>query len=307
MSKRGYLWRYGRIIQKVKQQPYVTKRELIQYLESETEHVRNVDDEIEVGISERTVERDLREIRNLVGISIKYIPAQRGYIIEGENAFGESTLMQLIEQFELYRSLNAAQKLEHVIYPEKERPRGMEHMTGLMYAIEKRLRIRFVYTKFWDDEPENRAGKPYALKEFNKRWYVLLQDDRDDRIKLFGLDRMNAPEVTNEHFTPVHLNVEEMFTHCYGITIPDNAEPQEVILAFTPLQAKYVKSLPLHHSQRIVSETPDELRISLHVYLTIELEKQILSYGEEATVIQPQELINRIEGRLEQTIGKYRK
>ena len=158
MSKRGYLWRYGRIIQKVKQQPYITKRELIQYLESETEHVKNLDDEIEVGISERTIERDLREIRNLAGISIEYSHARRGYHIEGENTFGESTLMQLIEQFELYRSLDAAKKLDHVIYPEKERPRGIEHMTGLMYAIEKRFRILFVYTKFWDDDPEERSG-----------------------------------------------------------------------------------------------------------------------------------------------------
>jgi len=71
MAKRGYLWRYGKIVQKVHKQPYITKSDLLKYLEAETENVKHLDDDIEVGLSARTLERDLREIRNLVGISIE--------------------------------------------------------------------------------------------------------------------------------------------------------------------------------------------------------------------------------------------
>ncbi len=306
MSKRGYLWRYGKIVDKVKQQPYITKTDLLQYLESETENVKHLDDEMEVGISARTLERDLREIRNLVGIGIEYSRSMRGYYIEGDNVFGETALLRMVESFEMFHSLNVAQDLENVVYPEKERPQGMEYLYGLIHAIKNRICVRFVYTKYWDDESRTRSGKPYAIKEFNRRWYVLLQDDGDKRLKVFGLDRMSALEITSERFSASpQPDVEAMFAPCFGVTIPANAEPQEVILAFTPLQAKYVKSLQLHHTQKVVSETEDELRISLNVYLTFELEKQILSYGEEVKVIRPQILADTIRERLEKTLKRY--
>ena len=92
MAKRGYLWRYGKIVQKVQKQPYITKTELLQSLERETENVKYLDDEIEVGLSARTLERDLREIRNLVGISIEYSHAKRGYYIKGDKVFGEKAI-----------------------------------------------------------------------------------------------------------------------------------------------------------------------------------------------------------------------
>jgi len=306
MAKRGYLWRYGKIVQKVQKQPYITKTELLQYLASETESVKYLDDEIEVGLSVRTLERDLREIRNLVGISIEYSYSRRGYYIEGDHVFGEKALISMVEAFEMFRSLNMAHDLTNVVYTEKERPQGMEQMYGLIHAIKNRLRIRFVYSKFTDENSGNRSGNPYALKEFNRRWYVLLQDDGDKKLKVFGLDRMSALEITSERFpaTP-QPDVEAMFAHSFGIILPTNEQPQEVIIAFTPLQAKYVKSLPLHHTQKIVSETADELRISINVYPTFDLEKQILSYGEEAKVIQPVMLAERVKERLKKTLERY--
>jgi len=306
MSKKGYLWRYGKIVQKVQRQPYVTKSELLQYLGKEMEYVRTPH-ELEVGISARTLERDLREIRNLAGISIEYSYLQRGYYIEEDNAFGEKTLRNMVESFEMFHSLNVTQGLENVVYPEKERPNGTEHMYGLIHAIKNRLRIRFVYTKFWDDKPTQRCGKPYALKEFKRRWYVLLHDEGDNRLKVFGLDRMSALDITSEQFPAVpQPDVEAMFAPCYGVTIPAAAQPQLVIITFTPFQAKYVKSLPLHPTQKIVSETADELRISLNVYPTIELIRQILSYGEEAKVIQPLTLVDTIKEILTITLEKYK-
>jgi len=307
MAKKGYLWRYGKIVHKVQQQPYITKAELLRYLEAETELVRHLDDEMEVGISERTLERDFREIRNLVGISIEYSHARRGYYIDVDTDFGKTALMRMVETFEMFRSMNMAQDLGNVLYSERERPKGMDQMYGLIHAIKNRLRIRFEYTKFTEETSSNRSGNPYALKEYNRRWYLLLQDDSDKRLKIFGLDRMGDLEITNERYPAASQpDVEAMFAHCFGITLPADEQPQEVILAFPPIQAEYVKSLPLHHSQKIVSETADELHVSINVYLTIDLEKQILSYGEEAKVIQPTVLAERIKGRLKKTLEQYK-
>jgi len=72
------------------------------------------------------------------------------------------------------------------------------------------------------------------------------------------------------------------------------------------MQTKYIKALPLHHSQRIISETKDETIISIFVYPdTYELEQKILSFGESAKVIQPQILADRIKERLKNAVNRY--
>jgi len=313
MSKKGYLLRLGIIEQKVQKQPYITKSELLKYLEAEAENMKLLDDEIDVRISARTLERDLREIRNLMGINIEYSHTERGYYVEKDNFLGKMVLTGMVETFEIFRSLKMEQDLGNIIYLEKERPTGMEHLNKLIRAIKNRLRIRFEYTRYAVEHTEIHSGKPYALKVYERRWYLLMEED--GYIKTFGLDRMNDLEITSETFIPnSQIDVEAKFQHSFGITIPNNDEqPQEVILAFSAKSdspmvgapAKYVKSLPLHHSQKIVSETPDELRVSLNVYLTIELESKILWFGEGVKVIQPQKLADAVKDRLKKTLERY--
>ncbi len=136
MSKIGYFWRYSKMVHKVRQQPYISKSDLMAYLEKGLEHAHALDDTMTLGISARTIERDFREIRNLIGISIEYSHARRGYYIEEENTFGEMALMRMLESFDLYQSLNIAQDIDRIAFPEKERPQGLEHLCGLIHAIE---------------------------------------------------------------------------------------------------------------------------------------------------------------------------
>ncbi|HEY1008579.1 MAG TPA: WYL domain-containing protein, partial [Daejeonella sp.] len=69
-----------------------------------------------------------------------------------------------------------------------------------------------------------RQVHPYALKEFRGRWYILAKDLKDNRIKTFGLDRIQYLEITKKRFTfPSDLNVGELFRNCFGIINPDDA------------------------------------------------------------------------------------
>jgi predicted DNA-binding transcriptional regulator YafY len=307
MAKRGYLWRYSKIIQKVQQQPYISKSELQQYLDKELQNVKYLDDEMEVGCSNRTLERDFREIRNLWGVSIEYSRAERGYYIEDDNHLGKTALFEMVNAFELLRSVNMVRELENAVYPEMIQPQGTEKLYDLIHAIKDGVRICFEYTPFKYEKPCNHSGRPIALKEFERRWYLLLKEDGENTFKIFGLDRINNIEITQQKIIVEPFpDVEAMFAPCLGVTIPREAEPQEIIISFTPEQAKYVKSLPLHHSQKIISETDAETIISINVYLNAyELEQKILSFGDTAKVIQPQMLADKIKKRLKNAVNKY--
>jgi predicted DNA-binding transcriptional regulator YafY len=186
-------------------------------------------------------------------------------------------------------------------------PQGTEKLYDLIHAIKDGVRICFEYTPYKYEKPCNHSGRPIALKEFERRWYLLLKEDGENTFKIFGLDRINNMEITQQKITVEPFpDVEAMFAPCLGVTIPREAEPQEIIISFTPEQAKYVKSLPLHHSQKIISETDAETIISINVYLNAyELEQKILSFGDSAKVIQPQMLAKKIKERLKNAANKY--
>jgi len=131
------------------------------------------------------------------------------------------------------------------------------------------------------------------MKEFRGRWYLVARSVSDRKIKVFGVDRISNLEVTTKSFTyPLDFKLADYYKDAFGATRPDNQEPEEVILRFEPFQGKYIKTFPMHHSQRILADTTEELRISLLVMITYDLKMEIRMYGDTVTVIQPAGLLS---------------
>lgn len=283
------------IIKKLKIKPYCTYEELKDYIEYQLEYLQLLDDELNISFSKRTMQRDLREIRNLFGVDIAYSHYEKGYFItmdEAENL----NFQRMMEAFELFSSLNMAQNLQKSIHLEKRRPQGVENMHGLLHAIKNCLQVRFLYQKFWEDETTERHVCPLALKEYRNRWYVLAFEVGSDTVKTFGLDRLKKLEITSERFTyPTNYSVDAHFRHCFGIISPNDEKPHEVVLLFNKVQGKYIKSLPLHHSQRILEENESQVKISLNLFITFDLVMELLSYGNSMQVLHPQSLIKQIK------------
>ena len=104
-------------------------------------------------------------------------------------------------------------------------------------------------------------------------------------------------EITKKKFTyPSDVNPNEYFKNCFGIIASYESDPEEIILSFDPFQGKYIKSYPLHESQKILIDNETELRISLYLYETHDLIMELLSFGATIKVIQPNSLIETISG-----------
>ena len=96
-----------------------------------------------------------------------------------------------------------------------------------------------------------RVLKPLALKEFKNRWYLLAADEKDV-FKVFGLDRIKRLEITPNFFKAMSVDFESYFKDVFGIINSQGKPVEEVILTFTEFKGRYIKSLPLHHSQEIL-------------------------------------------------------
>lgn len=305
MSKRGYISRYLLILKKLKVKPYSTYEELQAYIENQFDFLQMQDDTLNIGFSKRTLQRDLKEIRNVFGIDIEYSKTNKGYYIS-QSETENMNFQRMIEAFDMFNSLNLAQDLTPFIHLEKRRPQGTENLYGLLHAIKNKLKIKFTYQKFWEEEVSQRLVEPYALKEFKNRWYILAKDSKDNNIKSFALDRLTNLEITTQHYQyPDNYSIEQSYRYCFGIISPNGADPQDIILSFDPFQGKYIKTLPLHETQEVLVDNAQETRIKLKLCLTHDLFMELLSFGDNMKVIEPKKLSDEIKEAHKKAYKQY--
>jgi predicted DNA-binding transcriptional regulator YafY len=305
MSKRGYISRYLLILKKLKVKPYSTYEELQTYIENQFDFLQMQDDTLNVGFSKRTLQRDIKEIRNVFGIDIEYSKSNKGYYIS-QSETENMNFQRMIEAFDMFNSLNLAQDLTPFIHLEKRRPQGTENLYGLLHAIKNKLKIKFTHQKFWEEESSQRLVEPYALKEFKNRWYILAKDSKDNNIKSFALDRLTNLEITTQTYQyPDNYSIEQSYRYCFGIISPNGSEPQDIILSFDPFQGKYIKTLPLHETQQVLADNDRETRIKLKLCLTHDLVMELLSFGDNMKVIEPKSLADEIKQAHKKAYKQY--
>lgn len=287
MSTTELLLRYIHIVNRVSKSP-ATFKEIDDYLTRQSAF-----QDYKFNISQRQFLRDLKKIGSILEIEIYYDPRQGVYLIN-EAEFSELSRRRL-EAFDTFNALKIGDSTSSLIHFEKRRPQGTENLFGVLHAIKNNLQINFTYQKFWEEQSTERSVHPLALKEFKNRWYILSKDVKDGAIKTFALDRLTTLDITSIKFKPSpDFDIEEQFRYCFGIISPTDEEPQEIILSFTPFQGKYIKSLPLHESQKILIDDKNELRIKLKLFVTHDLIMELLSFGDNMKVLQPDSLISHI-------------
>ncbi len=300
MSKHGTIRRYTLEIEKISRGQYPSFQEIKDYL---------FDHGFE--ISERTIQRDIEQIRYEFGIEIKYNRGRNGYFIDYENSVNSESFFGFLEIANtaelLTESLSESKDaLKYISFDQGGGLKGIENLAPLLKAIKEQREISFNHFNFYTGKQKKYTIKPYLLKEYQNRWYVVGLLGEKPEFLTFGIDRIENLEVKVESFTrDKNLNPVELFENTIGVVHSYNSL-QEVILSFTPTQGKYIKSLPLHKSQKILVDNNKELRISISVIPNYELKQLILMHGNTVKVIEPKWLADEIKENLAQTLQKYK-
>ena len=254
-------------------------------------------------ISKRTFQRDIEDIAKIFDAEIKYDYSRKVYYISEESPINN----RLMEAFDTFSALNSKERIPDILHFENRKPLGMDNLHGIIHAVKNNYKLKFYYQKYWEEEKHSRTVAPYALKEFNHRWYLIALNEEDQKFKIFGLDRVSELSITKLKFTSTSFNVQEYFRHCFGIIRPDGEDDkaEKVILEFDAFKGKYIKSLPLHHSQRILIDNEEVLKVELEVYLTHDFKMEILSHGHDVKVLEPNIFKEEIGNSLAENIKYY--
>lgn len=292
MAKREQIYRLMLIAELLKRKPKgITYQEAKEYLE-EKFHEKDWISELKFG--EKTFERDRKLILELLGLESAFARSSKTFkIIDDETEVDSENVFDNIMLIDAYRQ---AKGNSEIMLFEKRKARGLNHLNGLLHAIQNTKIISLQYKKFWDANSQKRILEPYALKEFNYRWYLLANErsSKNLKIKTFGLDRVSDLEISNSSFVRKTMNVDDLFKNSFGIISSLDEKPLEIILSFDAVQGKYIKSLPLHHSQEIISDDEDKLIVKLLLVPTFDFVQQILSHGELVEVVSPKSFRNQM-------------
>ncbi len=173
--------------------------------------------------------------------------------------------------------------------------KGAEHIPEIVDAIKNLEVIRIAYQSFDRNEPKEHWVEPYHLREYQHRFYLIgkSQKAKGGTLLTFALDRIVQLWPTSKHFDEKNFDDASYYRNAIGITVLEG-EPENVVLSFTPHQGKYIKSQPLHSSQQLLDDTPQECRISLNVVINPELQMMLLSYGANVKVLEPARLVQKM-------------
>ncbi len=291
MSKLIYFKRYLYVIDRLRSrssnftelQAYVIRK-----LENE-----DIDTPFEYSI--RTFERDKKDILTLFGISIEYNRKDKAYYID-EDEIEDQSVTRMIDVFSIHHALQEGNKLSPSVFLEKRKSLGTENIHGIIHAIQNGVMLKFTHQKHWKDDITQREVKPIAIKESQQRWYLIAWDKKDEKIKTFGLDRITDLIITDTKFKPISYNVEKEFKHAFGVETYEKEE--KILLEFTRQQGNYIKSFPLHESQRILEEDEESIWVEIYIHPTNDIKMELLKYGSNVKVVSPISLQNEMKKRI---------
>lgn len=217
--------------------------------------------------------------------------------------------MQSVEKIEEYvnlRNVFGNDDFLEIIETEKSLSQtGNEHLGTLLLSIREQKSLMMHYQGYGHTQVKHYEFNPYVLKEYRNRWYVTGKLTAKNTIQTFALERIKELIPTQTSFKrDTSFSPAVFFKHAFGISVFDY-EPQLVTLSFNPTEAPYIRSQPLHQTQKIITDTKEEFVITLNVIPSYELKAHILSYGDKVTIISPQNLLQEHLQTLKSSIKNY--
>lgn len=172
--------------------------------------------------------------------------------------------------------------------------KGIHFLTPLFNATVNERVLLVKYKDFKSPEPYEFIFHPHYLKQYNSRWFVFgLNADNQVSNWNLALDRIESLTETSQKYIHSKTDWEDYFFDLIGVTRPEGVDLQEIVLKFSSEAAPYVITKPIHASQKHISDATG-LEVKIKVIPNFELERLILSFGDQVKVISPQNFKERI-------------
>ena len=172
-------------------------------------------------------------------------------------------------------------------------------------AMQKNICTIIKYKKYGTGTIKEVKIEPYCIKLYHQRWYVLAHLPNDE-FRVYSFDRIQDISITEEPFAiPKNFNASEYFLESFGIVKDDTIPLERVVIRTFGKERYYMSDLPMHHSQKMISQGDGYADFELFLRPTLDFMGHLLSRSSQIKVLHPQWLIDKVRQMLEETVNRY--
>ena len=296
MAKQSVLKRYFLILEKIQNDKKANFKALQKYLEV-----------FDMRVSPRTLQRDIEQMRNEFGIEITYHRDQDFYFVDEDRSYTLKGFMAFIEMSltsELIQESISNQKflLEKIKFEPIHFLKGYQNLKVLINAIAQMRWVQFMYQNFTSNKNNSFKVMPGFLKRHENRWYLIAKVGK--KYFTFGIDRIENLKILTEKFEQKDIEYPTELDSIVGLNY-SKGKTERIVIQADVIQAKYLKALPLHSTQKVTHEHNSETIFEIHVIPNLELTQSILRLGNQVKLIEPAWLVEEVKEILKKSLSRY--
>lgn len=249
-------------------------------------------------INRQTFYRWRNDILDMFGIIIECrLKGGHKYYIENPEVLEEGVFSKwLMDSFSTVNAISESMAIKERILVE-DVPSSHNYLQEILVAMRENRVVEFTYKSFNSNVSNTFPIEPYCVKMFQKRWYLLAHSIYDNRIRLYGVDRIENIAITEETFNlPDNFNAQEYFSSYFGVVLMSDIGEEKIILRANEYHQHYMRSLPLHHTQREIFTCNEYADFELHLRPSYDFCMELLKYGGMIEVLEPKSLRHQMHG-----------
>lgn len=265
------------------------------------------EDRFDSAYSRRTFNNHREAVEDVFGIRIDCNRSTNRYFVEYSEDVSDEDAERawLINTFTVNNMLSLGKERLSGRVSVEDIPSGHNHLTSVMEAMTEGHVIRISYLKYTSSKADIYTLRPYAVKEFAKRWYTIGYCLERKALRVYGLDRVHSLDILEERFEMEKgFDVDELFATSFGIYLPEEAA-KTITFRTSATEAKYLRDLPIHSSQEEVSSDGRTVTFSIFVCPNRNLIMEFCKYGDRLEVLSPESIRNQVASQLISAAALY--
>lgn len=287
------------------------------------------------GVSVKTIERDIWQLKHEFGAPVEYDSIKRGYhyakpfpgvvfteltereeiaLLLAQVVLNSSQLKPLgktinhlaenaskyADKFSLYHQIN-----ERISCSQTESPSISEaQILKLVRAIFDEHTISFDYRKPGSVDIERRIVHPYHLTNAEGEWYLKGHCEARNQLRTFKIQRIsNLKTLSTPFVSDPGYNILELVHGSMGGF--SGNQIFEIKVELDAYATEYLKEKELHETQDLEISEDGKAVMILYLNNLMDIQRWVLSWGEHVKAISPKELVASVKETLHKTLNQY--
>lgn len=241
----------------------------------------------------RNLHRHREDIAELFGIEIACDHATNEYFISSRGDIdGKGIRAWLVDTFAVSNMVNLAGDMKSRILFE-EIPEGSRYLSTIVSAMKEGRYLYATYQGFNRTEPHSFLLAPYCLRVNLQRWYLVGKPEdhpEETEPRVYALDRMkDLVQVDKPFDIPRTFKPSEFFKNQFGVD-RSKTQPENIRIKVQAFDANFLRSLPLHHSQKEIEKNDEYSIFAYKLAPTYDFILELRKFGAKLEVLEPASL-----------------